>query len=163
MMATFTERAVRGAADFVMSYHLSPFHACEFATVASGQVLKAGEVVQLEGGKLIAATGLLSGDALVTDVIGVMFEAVDASGGDVANCTYIARSAELKDGLLTYPAESTAGGEKAATPAQQAEILADVRSRGHMERLLNGLHAAYRFHEEAAAMFRDTLQQIEAR
>lgn len=51
----------------------------------------------------------------------------------------------------------------AATPAQQAEILADVRSRGHMERLLNGLHAAYRFHEEAAAMFRDTLQQIEAR
>ncbi|RWH32215.1 MAG: head decoration protein [Mesorhizobium sp.] len=122
MMATFTERAVRGAADFVMSYHLSPFHACEFATVASGQVLKAGEVVQLEGGKLIAATGLLSGDALVTDVIGVMFEAVDASGGDVANCTYIARSAELKDGLLTYPAESTAGGEKAATVASLKKL-----------------------------------------
>ncbi|RWI92860.1 head decoration protein [Mesorhizobium sp.] len=121
-MTAFSERTVRGAADFVMGYLLSGFHSCEFATVASGQVLKAGEVVQLEGGKLIAATGLLSGDALVTDVIGVMFEAVDASGGDVANRCYIARAAELKDGLLTYPAESTAGGEKAATVASLKKL-----------------------------------------
>ncbi|PBB77901.1 hypothetical protein CK218_27755 [Mesorhizobium sp. WSM3879] len=121
-MSAFTEKTVRSAADFVMSYHLSPFHACELATVASGQVLKAGEVVQLQGGKLIAATGELSGDVLATDVAGVMFEAVDASGGDVANCTYIARSAELKDGYLTYPAESTAGGEKVATVASLKKL-----------------------------------------
>jgi hypothetical protein len=82
-------------------------------------VLKAGQVVQLSAGKLIACSGLLdtAGTALVTAADGILFDAVDASGGDVADCVYIARDAEVKDDLITYPTESTAGGEKAAVVA----------------------------------------------
>ena len=87
----------------------------DVATVASGEVLVAGQAVQFSGTKLVAADGQLTTDGdVVTPVAGILWDAVDASGGDVAKCVYIARDAEVKDDLITYPTESTAGGEKDA-------------------------------------------------
>lgn len=90
-------------------------------TVKSGENLVAGEVVQLDGnGKLVACDGVLdtAGD-LVTAVAGIMYDNVDASASganaDVAGAVYIARDAEVNGGELTYPTESTAGGEEDAT------------------------------------------------
>jgi hypothetical protein len=95
----------------------------EVATVESGQVLVAGEVVQFSAGKLIAADGLLNtaGD-VITAVAGVMFDNVDASAGDVTEAVYIARDAEINDSETTYPTETTAGGEKVATVASLATL-----------------------------------------
>lgn len=87
----------------------------ETGTVKSGEVLKAGQLVMLSGTELVAHDGALDTDGnLVTAVEGIMFDAVDASGGAVANSVYIARLAEVKDVSLTYPTETTAGGEKDA-------------------------------------------------
>lgn len=97
----------------------------ETATVKSGQILKVGEVVEFDGdGKLVAASGDLDtgGDALDTDVAGILHDAVDASAGDVVDCVYLARLATVKDDALTYPVESTAGGEKAAVIASLKKL-----------------------------------------
>ena len=100
----------------------------ETATVLSGQKLAAGEVVQKDGaGKLIAADGLLdTASDVQTEVAGVLFAAVDASAtganADVPGAVYIARDAEVVDADLTYPTESTAGGEKVATVASLAKL-----------------------------------------
>ncbi|RWB85929.1 MAG: head decoration protein [Mesorhizobium sp.] len=119
-MTTLTETVHDG--EFLQS-EANGFLSRESATVASGQVLKAGQVVEISAGKLIAASGSLNtaGD-VVTEVEGILFQAVDASGGDVADCVYIARDAEVKDDLITYPTESTAGGEKAATVASLEKL-----------------------------------------
>ncbi|RWC25899.1 head decoration protein [Mesorhizobium sp.] len=115
-MTTLTETVHAG--EFLQS-EANGFLSRDAATVASGQVLKAGQVVEFSAGKLIACSGLLdtAGTSLVTDAAGVLFDAVDASAGDVADCVYIAREAEVKDDLITYPTETTAGGEKAAVIA----------------------------------------------
>lgn len=93
----------------------------EVATVASGENLVAGQVVEFNGSnKLIACTGSLNtaGDALVNDKVFILHDNVDATDGDVTNCVYLARGmATVKDDAITYPTESTAGGEKAATVA----------------------------------------------
>lgn len=100
----------------------------ETATVANGQNLVAGQVVQLSGANLVACDGLLdtAGD-LITDVEGIICDNVDASDGAVAGCTYLARLAEVTDTELTYPTESTAGGEKAATIASLKKL--NIRPR----------------------------------
>lgn len=83
-------------------------------TVASGQNLAAGEVVMLSGGNLVAHDGVLATDgSVVTAVEGIMFDAVDATGGAVSGAVYIARDAEVKTDKLTFPTETTAGGEQA--------------------------------------------------
>ena len=87
----------------------------EVATVKSGETLVVGEVVQLSGAKLVAAD-------VVTAVVGIMFDAVDASSADVTGAVYIARDAEVVDADITYPTESTAGGEKVATVASLAAL-----------------------------------------
>ncbi len=93
----------------------------ETATVLSGQNLVAGEVVQLSGGKLIAADGLLNtAGGVITEVVGVMFDNVDALLADVTEAVYMARDCEVNDSRTTYPTESTAAGEKAATVASLA-------------------------------------------
>jgi hypothetical protein len=101
----------------------------ETATVKSGQNLKAGHVVEADGdGKLIACSGILDSDgALVTDVKGILHAAVDASDGDVTGKVYLARLATVKDDVLTYPAESSEGGEKAAVIASLEKL--DIRPR----------------------------------
>lgn len=115
-MTTVTETVHAG--EFLQS-EANGFLSREAATVASGQNLKAGQVVELSAGKLIACSGLLdtAGSSLVTAAVGILFDAVNASAGDVADCVYIAREAEVKDDLITYPTETTAGGEKAAVIA----------------------------------------------
>ncbi|HDZ74384.1 MAG TPA: head decoration protein [Aurantimonas coralicida] len=101
-------------------------------TVLKGQKLKVGEVVQKDGaGKLIAADGnLTSAGDVQTEVAGIVIDAIDASAtgadADVA-AAYIARLAEVNNNLLTYPAESTAGGEKAAVNASLAKLFIIAR------------------------------------
>lgn len=82
---------------------------------AAGHVA-AGTVLQLSGGKLIAFTAdpLLSSGRPTTEAVGILGQDSDATGGDVA-VAYLARSAEVNVNELVYPAETTAGGEKAAT------------------------------------------------
>jgi hypothetical protein len=92
----------------------------DVATVKSGQVLVAGEVVQWDGGventTLIAATGVGASDGdLAIEVAGIIWDNVDASGGAVAGCVYVNKDAEVKLDALTFPTESTDGGERAAT------------------------------------------------
>ncbi len=95
----------------------------ETATVKSGENLVVGEVVQLSGGKLVAADGSLdSAGDVVTAVVGIMFDAVDASSADVTGAVYMARDCEVVDADITYPTESTAGGEKVATVASLAAL-----------------------------------------
>lgn len=124
-MATLTES--RHAGEFLIS-QANGNRSREVATVKSGQDLVAGQVVQFSAGELIAASGDLdtAGD-LDTQVAGIIWDNVDATGGAVANCLYIARDAEVKDAALTYPDESTAGGEKAATVASLAALGIIVR------------------------------------
>jgi hypothetical protein len=49
-----------------------------------------------------------------------MFDAVDASDGAVSGAVYSKRLTVVKDDDITYPAESTAGGEKAACKVNMA-------------------------------------------
>lgn len=109
----------RHAGEFIVS-EAEGTRSRDVVTVKSGENLVAGQVVQDDGsGNMIAADGALNtaGDALVTAVAGIMFDNVDASGGAVDNAVMIARDAEVNDEELTYPNETTAGGEKAATQA----------------------------------------------
>ena len=93
----------------------------ETATVLSGQNLVAGELVMLSSGKLVAHDGALTTDGdVVTAVEGIMYDAVDATAGDVAGAVYSKRLSVMKDVDLTYPTETTAGGEKAACQASMA-------------------------------------------
>lgn len=124
-MTTMTEG--RHTAEFVLS-EAEGQRSRENGTVASGQDLAAGTVVQDNGsGKLIACSGTLNtaGD-LVTAVAGVILAKADASAGDV-DVAYIARDAEVNGNTLTYPTESTAGGEKAATKASLTSLGIIVR------------------------------------
>lgn len=124
-MTVFT--ATAHDAEFIMT-EANGQRSRENGTVASGEDLKAGTVVQDNGsGKLIACDGNLdtAGD-LQTDVAGVLIGATDASAADV-DAAYIARDAEVNGNLLTFPTESSAGGEKAATIASLALLGIIVR------------------------------------
>lgn len=106
-MTTKTEG--RHAAEFLVS-EANGTRSRSTGTVVSGQSLSAGEVVQLDGsGKLTAYTGTTdtAGD-LVTQAVGIMWEAVDASSGDVADAVFIARDAEVNLNDITFPDEATA-------------------------------------------------------
>lgn len=119
-MTVFTE--TRHTAEFILS-EANGQRSRANGTVASGEDLAAGTVVQDNGsGKLVAftATKNTAGD-LITEAAGILIGAVDATGGDVA-AAYIARDAEVNLNLLTYPAETTSGGEKAATTASLAKL-----------------------------------------
>ena len=111
-MTTYTEGLHAGS---YIAWEADPQISRETGTVASGQNLVAGQLVKLSGGNLVAHDGVLdtAGD-LVAPVEGIMFEAVDATGGAVAGAVYTKRLTVVKDADITYPTESTAGGEKAA-------------------------------------------------
>lgn len=81
----------------------------EKGTVSGGQgVLKAGQVLQITGGELVAITGTVNtaGD-IVTPAAGVLSYDVDTTGGDVLNVPYIARDAEVVSVKLTLPGGTT--------------------------------------------------------
>lgn len=119
-MTTMNE--ARASAEFILS-EANGQRSRESGTVASGQTLVAGQVVQDNGsGKLIAHDGLLNtAGEVITAAKGIVMEAVDASGGDVA-VAYIARDAEVNVNILTFPTESTAGGEQAGVTASLATL-----------------------------------------
>ncbi len=115
------------AGEFIVS-EANGHRSREIATVLSGENLVAGQVVQRDGaGKLVAAAGAIQTDgSLATEVAGILWTNVDASptgaDADVTGQVLIARDAEVNDAEITYPAESTAGGEKAATVASLAKL-----------------------------------------
>lgn len=84
-------------------------------TLKLGQNLEAGTVLQDYGdGKLIAHAGALTtaGDIAVA-VAGILCRTTDATNADT-DVAVLDQDAAVKDAYLTYPTESTAGGEKAA-------------------------------------------------
>ncbi|RUW60292.1 head decoration protein [Mesorhizobium sp. M2A.F.Ca.ET.067.02.1.1] len=117
-MTDFTENLHSGT---YLAFEVDPQISRETGTVASGQDLVVGQLVMLSGGNLVAHDGALNtaGD-VVSEVEGIMFDAVDATGGAVSGAVYTKRLSTVKDDDLTYPTESTAGGEKAACIASMA-------------------------------------------
>jgi hypothetical protein len=114
-MTVFTEAA--HTAEFILS-EANGQRSREEGTLASGQNLEAGTVLQLNGSsKLVAFDGdnNTAGD-LIDQAVGILLAAGDATGGDL-KVAYIARDAEVNLKLLTYPAETTAGGQEADTIA----------------------------------------------
>lgn len=118
-MTSLTEG--RHAAAFVLS-EAQGARSRESGTV-TGADLKAGTVVQENGSsKLIAFTGATNTDgSLVTEAAGILLYDADAADADV-DVAYIARDAEVNLNILTYPAESTAGGEKTDTIASLKKL-----------------------------------------
>jgi hypothetical protein len=121
-MVTKTEG--RHAAEFIMS-EANGSRSRENGVVKTGEVLKAGEVVQLDSGKLVSfdATTDSNGDADPA-AVGVVIEPVDATSADV-RAAYIARDAEVNLHLLTYP---TGTGDEAVTIASLAALGVIARS-----------------------------------
>lgn len=86
--------------------------------VASGQNLVAGQIFQLSGGEAVAFDAAVDTDgALIVPVAGIMWDNVDASASganaDVPGQTTIVRDAEVNLAELTFPTETTDGGEQA--------------------------------------------------
>lgn len=105
-------------------------------TVAAGQNLVAGQVVQLSAGKLVAKDILANtgNTALITAPEGIMWDNVDAStagphaGADVAGAVYIARDAEVNGSEMTYPSgDNTAETGKTLINAALATLGIIVR------------------------------------
>lgn len=118
-MTTFTEAA--HAAEFILS-EANGHRSRDNGTLASGQNLIAGTVVMDNGAdKLIAYTAGEVTDGGTDEAAGILIAAGDASTGDLA-VSILARDAEVNLKLITYPAESTAGGEQANTIASLALI-----------------------------------------
>lgn len=123
-MTVFTEG--RHAAEFILS-EANGQRSRANGVVVSGQDLAAGQLVELDGtGKLTAFTALEdTSGALITEAIGILLSPVDASptGADAdVPAAYIARDAEVNVNLLTFPPESSAGGEQAAGIASLASL-----------------------------------------
>lgn len=111
-MTTLTEG--RHTAEFLVSdvMEATGTRSRETATVASGQNLVAGTVVMFSAGKLVRHNGALDSNGLLqTDVAGIIYDNVDATGGDVTGAVYIARDAVVNGAELTYPTQ-TSGGEE---------------------------------------------------
>jgi hypothetical protein len=83
----------------------------EVGALKSGEVVKDGQAVDIDTGKLIAA---------VDSAVGIVVGDHDASGGEKAGVVYIARLAEVKDSLLTLTDESTEASENGVKAALDA-------------------------------------------
>lgn len=108
-MTVLTE--ARHAAEFIIS-EAAGKRSRENGVVITGQVLEAGQVVQLSGTKLTAYVD--AGTA-----IGIVIYAVDATDADV-EVAYIARDAEVNKHCISYPDEDTGGSQEDATFASLA-------------------------------------------
>ena len=94
----------------------------ETGTLASGESVVDGQTLRLSGGKLYAVDTVDIVTEGLTDFEGIVIGDYDATGGDVTGVPYIARNAEVQDDLITYPSESTEGGEKVATVAAMKAV-----------------------------------------
>lgn len=103
----------------------------EVKQVAQGQNLIAGTICMLSAGKLVAHDGLLdTAGAVITPVEGILWDNVNASSTGTnadTDAVYHDRLAEVTDDDLTYPTESTAGGEKAGV--QASLLLRNIKTR----------------------------------
>lgn len=96
----------------------------EAGTLAMGEKVVDGQLLRMTGGKLYAVDpGDITTEGL-TDFEGIAVGDHDASAtgtnADIPGIPYIARLAEVIEANLTYPEESTEGGEKAACDAAMA-------------------------------------------
>lgn len=119
------------AAEFILS-EANGQRSRDNVTVKQGETLAAGEMFQLdETGDAVAVDATLdSNDALVTAIAGIMIYAVDASSSGTNADTpaaAIVRDAEVNGNLLTFPDESSAGGERAACVTSLAALGVIVR------------------------------------
>jgi hypothetical protein len=116
-MTTFTEAA--HAAEFILS-EANGQRSRENGTLLTGLDLAAGTVVMDNGsGKLIVYTAGTVTDGGADEAAGILLYPCDSTDGDLA-VSYLARDAEVNLKLLTYPAETTDGGEEANTIASLA-------------------------------------------
>lgn len=105
MTTIFTE--ARHAGEFIID-EAEGTRSRDNGSVASGQTLVAGTVVQFDGGsRLIAYTGDEFTNGEEDEAQGILIPAVDSTGGHVA-AAFISRSAEVNINLLTYPAAKQA-------------------------------------------------------
>jgi len=88
----------------------------EVATLASGQNLAAGAILELVSGTFAGGNAVVTGfDGLTSSqAIGVLFDAVDASAGNIAGAVIIARDAEVKTSAISVKNDNTAEDIKAA-------------------------------------------------
>ena len=124
-MTTLTEG--KRAGEFLVS-EANGTRSRRTGTLLSGQDLQAGTVICSQGGKLRALPGDLdSNGGLEAAAIGILWDNVDASGGDVTGVVYIGSDAEVNGEELVYPPETTNGGEEALTNASLALLNIIVR------------------------------------
>lgn len=102
----------RHASEFILS-EANGNLSREKGTLASGQNLSAGTVLMGPSTALTALTAVGTAGDLDGTVIGILIGNVNATSGDTP-AAYLARAAEVIDGSLIYPTESTGGGEKVA-------------------------------------------------
>lgn len=104
----------RHAAEFVLS-EAAGNRSRDNITVKSGENLVAGQVFQIDGGKAVAFTAAVdSAGALLVEAAGIILDNCDASatGSDADTpAAAIGRDAEVNDNLVTYPTETSGGGE----------------------------------------------------
>lgn len=93
-------------------------------TVKTGENLVAGQLIQLDGTKAVAFTGAVDSlDELAIEAVGILWDNVDATDGDVTGCAYVARDAEVNTSELTFPDEgSPATGERERGIASLAKL-----------------------------------------
>jgi len=120
-MTVFTE--ARHTAEFILS-EANGSRSRENGIVKSGEILAAGQLVQLDTGKLVAFDGATdsAGDLLV-EATGIVLGPIDASATGTNADTpvaYLARDAEVNDNLLTFPEETSGGNEHANAVASLA-------------------------------------------
>lgn len=124
-MSTITEG--RHTGEFLLS-EANGSLSRESRTLKSGEKVVDGQLVSLNGGKLVATPGDLDTEgALETAVEGIVLGDHDASAtgtnADIKGVPYIARLAEVRDAYLVYPDETTEGGQKAAAVSALADLL----------------------------------------
>jgi hypothetical protein len=115
-MTVFTEG--RHAAEFILS-EANGQRSRENGTLVTGQNLVAGTVLMDNGAGKLTAFDASGGTG--DDAVGILIYNVDATDADEA-VSYLARDAEVNLKLITYPAESTEGGEEAETVSSLAAI-----------------------------------------
>ena len=113
----------RHTAEFILS-EANGRRSRENGTVKSGEILAAGQLVQLDTGKLVAFDGATdSAGDLVVEATGIILGPVDASAtGTNADtpAAYLARDAEVNDNVLVFPTETSGGNEHANAVASLA-------------------------------------------
>ena len=103
----------------------------DVVTVAQGQNLPAGRIVQVSGNNVVAADGLSDSDGnLIATVAGILYDNVDASA-DGSNAdtpaVIINADATVMRSKLTYPDETSDGNEQALLDAALLALGIKVR------------------------------------